>query len=204
MLKMNNNNHNHKNKKPYLTTGGIAKILHVTRVTVYNWIKLGQLKAARVHQGKYRVSQKDFAQFVKQHKLENSIAPEILAAPTVKILVVDDEPEMVKIIKTFLGKANPHYHLLGATSGFEAGHLIGSFRPNLVILDLVMPGVDGFHICRRIKSDPHTRNTRIIAITAHSSAENLKKIRKEGADAVLTKPFDYRKLLSGVKKLTKS
>ena len=197
---MNNNN---KGKKPYLTTGGIAKILHVTRVTVYNWIKLGQLKAARVHQGKYRVSRKDFAEFIKQHKLENSIASESIAPPTIKILVVDDEPEVIKIIKAFLEKANPYYHVVGTTSSFEAGHLISSFSPNLVILDLVMPGMDGFSVCRQIKSDPHTRGTKIIAITAHSSDANLKKIRKEGADIVLTKPFNYRKLLSSIKKLTK-
>lgn len=189
--------------KPYLTTGEIAKILHVTRVTAYHWIKLGRLKAVRVHHGKYRVSKNDFAEFIKQHKLENQVAPEILATPTVKILVVDDEPDVVKIIKTFLEKANPHYHVVGATSGFEAGQLVSSFGPDVVILDLVMPGVDGFSVCRKIKSDPQTRKTRIIAITAYSSEENLKKIRKEGADAVLTKPFDYQKLLSSVKKLTK-
>ena len=192
------------NQKPYLTTGGIAKILHVTRVTVYRWIKLGQLKGVRVHQGKYRVSKKVFAEFIKQHKLENSVAPEILATPTVKIMVVDDEPEIVKIIKAFLEKANPHYHVVVATSGFEAGQLVNSFRPDVVILDLIMPGVDGFSVCRKIKSDPRTRGTKIIAVTAYASEENLKKIRKEGADIVLTKPFDYQKLLSIVSKLTNS
>ena len=192
-----------KDKKSYLTTGEIAEILHVSRVTVYHWVKSGKLKAARIHQGKHRVSRNDFVKFLKQHGLENQAAVVIPTTPTIKILVVDDEPEIVKIIKTFLGKANPHYHLVGTTSGFEAGHFISSFRPDIVILDLVMPGVDGFSVCRKIKSDPHTRNTRIIAVTAHSSEENLKKIRKEGADAILTKPFDYQKLLSSVKKLTK-
>jgi len=193
----------HMNHKPYLTTGRIAKILHVTRVTVYRWIKLGQLKGVRVYQGNYRVSKKDFSEFLKQHKLKNSIASEIFVTPTIKILVADDAPEVVKIIKTFLGKENPHYHFVGTTSGFEAGYLVSSFRPNVVILDLVMPGVDGFSVCRKIKSDSHTRGIKIIAVTAYSSKENLKKIRKEGADIVLTKPFDYHKLLSSVSKLTK-
>ena len=194
---------NNNGKKPYLTTGGIAKILYVTRVTVYNWIKLGQLKASRVHQGKYRVSKNVFTEFVKQHKLENSIASEILTMPTIKILVVDDEPDVAGTIKAFLEKANPHYHVVVATSGFEAGHLISSFNPNVIILDLVMPGVDGFSVCRKIKSDSQTRKTRIIAVTTCFSKENLEKIKKEGADIVLTKPFDYHKLLSSVGKLTK-
>jgi len=194
---------NTKSKKPYLTTGEIAKILYVTRVTVYNWIKLGQLKASRVHQGKYRVSKNVFAEFVKQHKLENSIASEILAIPTVKILIVDDKPDVVGTIKAFLEKANPHYHVVMATSGFEAGHLISSFRPDVVILDMVMPGLNGFSVCRRIKSNHLARVTKIIAVTTYSSKENLEKIRKEGADAILTKPFDCKKLLAIVKKLTK-
>ena len=195
---------NNKGTKSYLTTGGIAKILHVTRVTVYNWIKLGQLKAARVHQGKYRVSKNDFAEFIKQHKLENSIASEILAIQTVKILVVDDEPDMVGTIKAFLEKANPHYHVAGATSGFEAGLLMRSFAPDIIILDLVMPGVDGFSICRKIRENHQTKDIKIIAITDYSSPENLKKIKKEGVSEILEKPFEYRELLSRIKKLTKS
>ena len=198
MLKMNNNG-----TKPYLTTGEIAKILHVSRVTAYNWIKSGKLKAARVHQGKHRVPKKDFAEFLKQHGLENQVATAISTTPTVKILIVDDEPEVVKIIKAFLEKANPHYHVVVATSGFEAGHLISSFNHNVIIMDLAMPGVDGFSVCRKIKSDSQTRKTRIIEFTTCFSKENLEKIKKECVDIVLTKPFDYHKLLSSVGKLTK-
>ena len=197
MLQRNNN------KKTYLTTGEIGKVLHVTRVTVYRWIKLRQLRAVRVYKGKYRVSKNDFAGFLRQHDLHNQVSSGMVTTPTVKILIIDDEPNVVVAVKTFLGKANPHYHIAGATSGFEAGQLVNSFRPDVVILDLLMPGVDGFSVCRKIKSDPHTRKTRIIAVTTCSSRENLEKIRKEGADIVLTKPFDYQKLLSSVEKLTK-
>jgi len=195
---------NNNGTKPYLTTGGIAKILHVTRVTVYNWIKSEKLKAARVHQGKHRVSKKDFAEFVKQHKLKNSIASEFLAMPIVKILVVDDEPDMVRTIKTFLEKINPHYHVVGATSGFEAGLLIRSFAPDIIILDLIMPGVDGFSICRKIRENHQAKDIKIIAMTGYPSPENLKRIKKEGVSEILAKPFKYRKLLSVIKKLTKS
>jgi len=191
------------NKKRFLTTGEIASILHVTRVTVYRWAKSGKLKAYQTPGGTYHVLRKDFAEFLRKSGMDDLAANHNFKTP-VKILVVDDEPEIVEIIKAFLEKSNPHYHVVGATSGFEAGHLISSFRPDVVILDLVMPGVDGFSVCRKIKSDPHTKGTRIIAITTHSSDENLEKIRKEGANIILTKPFDYHKLLSIVKKLTKS
>ena len=201
---MNAKNDKISNKKPFLTTGKIAKLLHVSRMTVYYWIKHKRLKAVRVHQGKYRVSKKDFAEFVKQHGLENHVAPEIITPPTVKILVVDDEPDMVKTIKTFLGKSNPHYHLAGATSGFEAGLLMRSFAPDIIILNLDMPGVDGFSICRKIRENHQAKDIKIIAITGQPSPENLERIRKEGISEILEKPFEYRELLSIIKKLTKS
>lgn len=191
-------------QKSYLTTGEIAKILHVSRVTVYNWIKLGRLKAVRIHRGKYRVSRNDFAKFLKQHDLENQISSEISNAGTVKILVVDNEPDMVGTIKAFLEKSNLHYHVAGATSGFEAGLLIRSFAPDIIILDLVMPGIDGFSICRKIKQNHQAKNIKIIAITGRPFPENVKRIKKEGVSEILEKPFKYRELLSRVKKLTKS
>lgn len=201
---MNAKNDKISNKKPFLTTGKIAKLLHISRMTVYYWIKNKRLKAVRVHQGKYRVSKKDFAEFVKQHGLENHVAPEILTVPTVKILVVDDEPDMVETIKVFLEKANPHYHVVGVTSGFEAGFLIHTFVPDIIILDFVMPGIDCFSICRKIKIFPQTRHIKIIAITGYPSPENLEKIRKEGVSEIIEKPFECRKLLSRVNKLAKN
>jgi len=190
------------NKKPYLTTGEIGKILHITRVTVYRWIKLGQLKAVRVHQGKYRVSKNDFAKFVKQHGLHNQVTPGHITPSTVKILIVDDDPELIGTIKTYLEIANHHYYIAGATNAFEAGQLTVSFSPDVVILNLSMPGVDGFSICRKIKSASPSPGTKIIAVIPFSSVANVKKGRKKGADMVLTKPLDYRKLLSIIKKLT--
>jgi len=200
---MNTKNDKISNKKPFLTTGNIAKLLHVSRMTVYYWIKHKRLKAVRVHRGKYRVSKKDFAEFVKQHGLENHVAPEILTMPTVKILVVDDEPDMVETIKAFLEKANPHYHVVGVTNGFEAGFLIHTFVPDIIILDFVMPGIDCFSICRKIKISPQTKHIKIIAITGYPS-ENIKKIKKEGVSEIIEKPFEYRKLLSRVNKLAKN
>ena len=193
----------HAIKKTYLTTGEIGKILHVTRVTVYRWIKQGQLKAVRVHKGKYRVTRKDFAEFLRQHDLHNQVDSEPVTIPTVKILVVDDEPDVIRTIKTFFEKENQHYHVASATSGFEAGQLIVFFMPDVIILNLSMPGMDGFSVCRMIKSNPHTRNIEIIAVTSGSSMENLKEMGKETVRGIFTKPLDYEKLLATVKEMTK-
>jgi len=193
----------HINKKTYLTTGEIGKILHVTRVTVYRWIRLGQLKAVRVHKGKYRVAKNDFAEFIKQHDLHNQVDSEIIAAPTLKILIVNDEPRIIKTLKTFLEKANPHYHILGATNGFDAGKLLVSFNPDIVILYLIMPGIDGFEICKHIKSDPHTKHIAVIAITGPAPEKNMNQMRKAGADGIFIKPPDYKKLWTSIEKLAK-
>ncbi len=186
--------------KEFFTTGEIARLLNITRISVYRWVKSGKLKAYRVPKGRYRILRKDFIEFLKNSgmgKLLNTL-PQII-----KILIVDDNPHIVESLKTFLEKANHNFHIRGTTSGFEAGRLIYSFMPDVVIVDLVMPGMDGFEICRQIKKDPLTRHIKIIAITGYPTREKIEKIKEEGASAVFSKPFDYNELLKEIKRLIK-
>ncbi len=186
--------------KNYLTTGDIAKFLSISRVTVYNWIKSGKLKAFRVPGGKYKIFKKEFLNFLKKC-CGTTVEDEYKKTEVVKILVVDDEPKIVETIKSFLEEANPNFHVIGATSGFEAGRLVVSFHPHIVILDIVMPGMDGLAVCRKIKSDPATEDIEIIAITGYPQKAEM--IKKEGASACLIKPFSYETLLTEIKRILK-
>jgi len=122
--------------------------------------------------------------------------------PETRILIADDESRIVETLKTFLEKVSTEYHVTGATSGFEAGKLLQTFKPDVVILDLIMPGMDGFEVCRQIKSDPQTRDVKIIAMTGYTTDDNIERIKKEGADTVFLKPFDYQELLKEIARLT--
>jgi excisionase family DNA binding protein len=189
-----------KEIKPYLSTGEVARICHMSRATVFNWVKDGKLKASRVPGGRYNIFRRDFLSFMKKSNLLALVEENSLYQET-RILIVDDQIDIIETIKTFLEKTRPDFHVTGTTSGFEAGQLVYSFKPDIVILDIIMPKIDGFAVCRKIKSDPLTRDINVIAVTGYPSEENIERIKKEGASFCLEKPLDFNELLDSLKKL---
>jgi len=188
-------------RKPVYGTGEIGRLLNVSRIAVYQWIRSGKLRASRVPGGRYRVARRDFADFLDATGLAATISEKRESVKDVRILVVDDDPRIVETVKTFLERANPRFLVLGVTSGFDAGRSLASFCPSVLVLDLFMPGLDGFAVCRQVKSDPLTRHVRVVAMTAYPSQENVARIVSEGADLCLSKPFDYRFLVEQIERL---
>ena len=91
-----------------------------------------------------------------------------------------------------------------ALNGYEAGLRMGTFKPHIIILDLWMPGINGFEVCKHIKYNPETSNIKILAVTGYPCAESMKKISDIGADFLLEKPLDTEHLKSIVLKLINS
>jgi class 3 adenylate cyclase len=114
------------------------------------------------------------------------------------ILVVDDLPQNVKLLDAILSPRG--YTVVSAGSGEEAMAAIAEQLPDLVLLDILMPGIDGFEVCRRLREDPATRFLPIVMITAHAGEEKVKAI-EAGADDFLAKPFDQAELLARVRSL---
>lgn len=117
-----------------------------------------------------------------------------------KILIVDDDREMVELIQLFL--ANAGYETLTALSGEEALELAFSQGPDLILLDIMMPKIDGWEVFRRIRNDPHTREIPVAFITART--QNIDKmigLSVMKADGYITKPFSKRELLDEVQKM---
>ena len=112
-----------------------------------------------------------------------------------KILIVDDEKPIVNLIRRALLKDDPDYNIYAADDGFEAGKQISVYKPDLVILDLMLPKIDGFSICKNIKSDDTTRHTKVLVITGFPSDARKKRILSCGADDYLEKPFDIEVLI---------
>jgi PleD family two-component response regulator len=116
-----------------------------------------------------------------------------------KILIVDDEPRVLKVLNKMLSLHG--YQIEEALDGFEAGVKIMSFKPELLILDLYMSGMDGFELCKRIKSNPNTSHIKIIVYTGFDSEENKDRIMKAGAEGYLVKPVDESILLQNIEDL---
>jgi class 3 adenylate cyclase len=114
------------------------------------------------------------------------------------ILVVDDIPQNIRLLEAVL--APKGYELLTAGSGEEALDVLTRCQPDLILLDIVMPGIDGFEVCRRIRSDPTTAFLPVVMITASGDKEKIQAI-EVGADDFVTKPFDQAELLARVRSL---
>jgi len=118
-----------------------------------------------------------------------------------KILIVDDDQAVIDLITRFLKQFPEEYQFTSVTDGFRAGQALLEFNPELVILDLMLPGIDGFQVCRSIRGSEKTKQTRILAITGYDSPENREKIFTAGADGYLAKPFEIEELGKRISKL---
>ena len=177
------------------TTFSISRICDVYPTTVANWIDEGKLKAFITPGGHRRVSKVDLIEFLKKHNMP--MPDKFKDSYRQKILVVDDD-RLVRdsIIKVLENKKK--YDIYYAVDGFEAGQVVGLRKPDLVILDIMLPKMDGFRVCGLIKK--YNAETKILAITGYDTPENRERILESGADDYMGKPFGMNKLLNKVEK----
>ncbi|HTY08556.1 MAG TPA: response regulator [Candidatus Edwardsbacteria bacterium] len=116
-----------------------------------------------------------------------------------KVLIVDDDSSILFLISEVLSRNN--YEPLLAYNGKEAMDLVRVHRPALVVLDIMMPGINGFEVCKKIKGDPELKDTRIILLTAKTKAADIQLGLAAGAESYFTKPFKIAELLAKIKEL---
>ena len=180
-----------------LSTTNVAHMLGVAAGSVANWIDAGQLKAGRTPGGHRRVTVKSLIEFLGQQQLP---IPAELQSANSTILIVDDESAVSTWLAKELKHAFPSYKILQAHDGFEAGEIIASSIPTAVILDLKMPGLDGFEVCRRLKGRRSTSHVQVIAMTAYFSPDAEQEIIACGARLLLRKPFEISALVTELHK----
>jgi len=176
-------------KKAVFTTFEAAKLCHVSPLSIINWVNAGRLPAFRTPGGHRRIRREDLLLFMRDNGLP---IPEEMqqGSGRRKVLVVDDEPSIRELLSEHLSTRTSPYEVSTAADGFEAGRLVATFRPDVVLLDLRMPGVDGFQICRTIKADPESSNATVIAMTGYYSPETEARVLECGAVRCFAKPLD--------------
>lgn len=179
------------NNNKALSTFSIARMLHVDPGSVANWIDQGLLQAHRTPGGHRRVSADGLLQFLRQHQMP--IPPE-LSPP--RVLIVDDEPSITSLIARAIKSFRPDCEVMEAHDGFKAGTILAAYRPDVVILDLRMPGMDGYEVCKLIKSQESTCHAEVLAMTAYPSSENQERILACGARICMPKPLNLELLIS--------
>ena len=185
-------------EKSVFTTFEAAKLCHVSPLSIINWVNAGRLPAFRTPGGHRRIRRDDLARFMR----ENGIPlPEDLrdGSGRPRVLVVDDEASIREVIAASLAsRPTQPYEVMTAADGFEAGRLVATFRPDVVLLDLRMPGLDGFQVCRTIKADPETSSTIVIALTGYHTPDTEARIVECGAVRCLAKPIEPSAVASSI------
>jgi excisionase family DNA binding protein len=179
-------------QKTHLTPTEVAELLMVNPVTVRQWAARGLLRSLTTPGGHRRFLLSDVEEFARSRgatpAARQSGRPE-------RILIVDDDVNLSRLLQEVIQRRDANVKTEIARDGFEAGVKVESFRPHALVLDLMMPGIDGFEVCRRLRARPTLSHIRIVAVTGFASPENVDRILAAGADACLEKPIDSERLL---------
>jgi len=181
-----------------MSTIDIGKLVGVHPATVLRWIEKNGLKSYKTAGGHNRVRFDDLLEYVKERNLP--FPRDLLQqAEKTRVLIVDNDESVLNVLAESLKRSEDEFTVETATDGFQAGQIMERIKPDVVVLDIFLPGLDGFQVCKMIK-DGHP-DIRIIAITGHGDPEVKQMILKAGADEYLEKPFDLEELAGQVREL---
>jgi excisionase family DNA binding protein len=177
--------------KTVFTTGEAARICKVSQQTIIRCFDSGQLKGFRVPGSRFRrIPRESLYRFMK----ENGIPTDALESGRRRILVVDDDPAVVELITEVLA-SDTRFETRSVNNGFGAGMLIREYHPDLVVLDVMLPDINGKAVCELVRSDPTTQEIKIICISGMIEDDKIEELRKAGADDFLHKPLDIDELV---------
>ena len=180
--------------KTIYTTHEVSRLLQVNPRSVINWIEQSLLPSYRTPGGHRRIRRDDLLVFLRKHQIPT---PASLVDATFSVLIVDDEDDIANMLKSYFQQQGG-YEVSTASDGITALMEVGRIKPDLLVLDIMIPGVDGIEVCRRIKENSSNK-TSIIAISGVDSNES--RILEAGADVFMLKPVDLEKLHTEARRL---
>ncbi len=176
--------------KDLFTTGEAAEICRVSQQTIIRCFDSGRLKGFRVPGSKFRrIPRQNLIKFMR----DNNIPLDNLDSGRKKVLVVDDDAEIVELISDILTR-DGRFEIKTASSGYEAGMTTQMFRPDLILLDYMLPDVNGNVVCQTIRSNPEFENTRIIIVSGVIKQDEIDQLLRSGASDFVRKPFTISEL----------
>lgn len=184
----------------FLTSAEVADMVGVSSRTVSNWIRDGHLKAFRTPGGHGRVAEEDLQRFLDARGIRPlpiaASGPHVRddAARSPRVLFIDDDENLLDIIREVL-EANG-FEVQTARHGFLAGYLVAHFAPQVVVLDLMMPGLDGFEVMSLLRKRPEARTIPVVACTSMRGPDVESRAREAGFVSYIKKPLDFRGLVS--------
>ncbi len=183
--------------KQVFTTGEAAKVCNVSQQTIIRCFDSGRLEGFRVPGSRFRrIPRAELIRFMQK----NGIPTDRLDAGPIRVLVVDDDPEIVRLLEDALG-AEKGVDVRSAATGYDAGMLTESFRPHVMLLDYMLPDINGNLVCERLRANPELASTRVVIVSGVVRQSEVDALLQSGADAFVRKPFDIRELIGKVRAL---
>jgi excisionase family DNA binding protein len=183
--------------KMIFTTGEAAEICKISQQTIIRCFDSGRLKGFRVPGSKFRrIPREELMRFMR----ENNIPTDLLEGGKRRILVVDDDEQIVELFVDVLSR-DSRYVIKTATSGYDAGIITEQFKPDLMILDYMLPDINGNVVCSTVRKNPALSAMKIIIVSGVVNQEEIDELLKSGADEFVKKPFNIERLLSRIETL---
>lgn len=177
--------------KTVFTTGEAAKVCKVSQQTIIRCFDNGQLKGFRVPGSRFRrIPREALYKFMR----DNGIPTDALESGKRKVLVVDDDLELVELIQRVLDD-DGRFEVRTVNNGFDAGMMVKEYRPDLIVLDVMLPDINGKEVCQRVRSDANMEEVRILCISGMIEEDKIQDLKLAGADDFLSKPFDLEELI---------
>ena len=177
--------------KTVFTTGEAAKICKVSQQTIIRCFDSGQLKGFRVPGSRFRrIPRESLYRFMK----DNNIPTDALESGRRRILIVDDDQAVVDLISDVLA-ADARFETRVVNNGFGAGMQAKEYHPDLIVLDVMLPDINGQAVCELIRQDPTMAEIKIICISGMIEEDKIADLRTSGADDFLHKPLDIDELI---------
>jgi len=185
------------NDKKVFTTGEAAAVCKVSQQTIIRCFDSGRLQGFRVPGSKFRrIPRDELIRFMQT----NGIPTDPLEGGARRILVVDDDPNIVELFRDMLGP-DERFEIETAGTGYDAGMLTESFRPHLVILDYMLPDINGNVVCRRLREREDSMDTKVLCVSGVVNQDEVHGLLDAGADAFIKKPFDVHELMDKIEEL---
>ena len=176
--------------KDLYTTGEAAEVCKVSQQTIIRCFDAGRLDGFRVPGSKFRrIPRQSLVKFMK----ENNIPLNALESGKKKVLIVDDDPEIIELLVDVLSR-DGRFEVKTASSGYDAGMLTQQLHPDLILLDYMLPDVNGNIVCQTIRKNPEFENVKIIIISGVIKQDEIEQLLKSGAEEFIRKPFDIGEL----------
>jgi len=180
--------------KKVFTTGEAAELCKVSQQTIIRCFDSGRLQGFRVPGSRFRrIPREDLLRFM----IENEIPSEALASGKTRILLVDDDEQILEVFKEALER-DGRFEVQTAGTGYDAGMLTASFKPDLVVLDYMLPDVNGDLVCQRLRTRPESANTKVVFVSGVVEPVEIEKLRASGADDFVQKPVDIQRLIERI------